>query len=188
MQECTTTKLSKTLSLCLGHILQALRYKDDISLAETGVRRYFVVNSYDEVAGFLRKWKRTPYKKQHRLYTGDFSTMYTTIPHEDLIQKINIGLQEAWEWKMQQLKCDNASNLVLRLNKDRTCTWEKLNISRRSSDYMQLEKGTTIITLNSLKNTIEFMIKNVYVSNGGIIKRQKIGIPMGTNCAPNMVN
>lgn len=32
------------------------------------------------------------------------------------------------------------------------------------------------------------MISNAFVMNGGVIKRQTIGLPMGTNCAPNLAN
>ena len=35
---------------------------------------------------------------------------------------------------------------------------------------------------------VEFLIDNTYALNGGILRRQTIGIPMGTNCAPAVFN
>ena len=35
---------------------------------------------------------------------------------------------------------------------------------------------------------VEFLISNTYVVNGKECRRQKIGLPMGTNCAPELAN
>ena len=35
---------------------------------------------------------------------------------------------------------------------------------------------------------VEYLIDNIYVSIGKIVYRQCVGIPMGTNCAPLLVN
>src|SRR5512143_1397506 len=37
-----------------------------------------------------------------RLFTGDFSTMYTTILHMDLIDRLGQVCDEAWEWIASQ--------------------------------------------------------------------------------------
>ena len=35
---------------------------------------------------------------------------------------------------------------------------------------------------------MKFLVENIYIVNGGIIRRQIRGIPMGTNCAPVLAN
>jgi hypothetical protein len=35
---------------------------------------------------------------------------------------------------------------------------------------------------------VKFLINNIYLHNGNQITRQKLGIPMGTNCAPALAN
>jgi hypothetical protein len=35
---------------------------------------------------------------------------------------------------------------------------------------------------------LEFLIDNIFVSFGGILFQQVVGIPMGTNCAPLLAN
>jgi len=81
---CSTTLCSKVLSDMLTYIMRTLREKDNEHIRKTGVRRYFTVESFDEVSLFLGKWQRITTSK--RVYTGDFSTMYTKIPHDDLIR------------------------------------------------------------------------------------------------------
>ena len=37
------------------------------------------------------------------LYTGDFATMYTSIPHEELFKAIEITTREAFDWAADKL-------------------------------------------------------------------------------------
>jgi hypothetical protein len=39
-----------------------------------------------------------------------------------------------------------------------------------------------------IKNMLEFLIDNIYVVVGGQVFKQSVGIPMGTNCAPVLVD
>ena len=43
-------------------------------------------------------------------------------------------------------------------------------------------------TANDICKMIEFLVDNIYVRFGGQLFRQLIGIPMGTNCAPLLVD
>ena len=56
---CTTAMLSTLLSKCLTLVLRTLREKDNKGIIDTGVRRFFVVDTYEEVAGFFARWKRS---------------------------------------------------------------------------------------------------------------------------------
>ena len=94
--DCTTSKLSRILSNCLGLVLETLREKDNETLSKTGVRRFFVVQSFEEVSGFLEKWVRKNHPNSKGLYTGDFATMYTTIPHSDLFMTMKHVTNEAF--------------------------------------------------------------------------------------------
>jgi hypothetical protein len=91
--QCTTTPLSKLLSDCLTKILDTLREKDNDNIRKTSIRRFFVVKGFEEVAHFLPRWpKQGKQLAEWSLQTGDFSTMYTTIPHKDLIENFNLCL------------------------------------------------------------------------------------------------
>ena len=60
--------------------------QDNARLAKTGVRRYFIVEGYLDVVGFLNGWKREG--NVRRLDALDFSNMYTMIDLGDLVEKI----------------------------------------------------------------------------------------------------
>ena len=187
MSECTTTKLSKALSSIFDCILLSLRSKDNHNLLLTGIRRFFVVKSYEEVASFLHKWPRTVNRGQHRLYTGDFSTMYTTIPHDDLYDRICDSLREAWTWEMKNVGCDDINQLQLLIHSDKSHTWHKVS-ARGEHLFVTATRGALDFSFKAIQSLLHFMIVNTYVMNGGVIKRQTVGMPMGTNCAPNLAN
>ena len=44
--------------------------------------------------------------------------------------------------------------------------------------------GHNKYTASDICNMIEFLVDNIYVRFRGQLFRQKVGIPMGTNCAP----
>ena len=43
-------------------------------------------------------------------------------------------------------------------------------------------------TATNICKMIEFLIDNIFVQFGGHLFHQMIGIPMGTNCAPSLVD
>ena len=92
--KCTTTPLSKMLSDVLLFLQSQLRLKDDEFIQQTGVRRLFVVESFEEVTWFLSKWQSEQFSL---LSSGDFSTMYTNIPHQDLKDILRSVFEEAWQ-------------------------------------------------------------------------------------------
>jgi hypothetical protein len=48
--------------------------------------------------------------------------------------------------------------------------------------------GQCRIPRTSIKKMLEFLIDNIYVSIGGQVFQQSVGIPMGKNCAPLLVD
>jgi Ni,Fe-hydrogenase I small subunit len=48
----------------------------------------------------------------------------------------------------------------------------------------KIQKGKTCYSEEQVISMLEFLIDNIFVSFGGILFQQVVGIPMGTNCAP----
>lgn len=191
---CTTTQLSKLMSDCLTKVLATLREKDDLNIIKTGIRRFFVVSGYEEVAAFFSRWPRLETKVEHRqLQTGDFSTMYTTIPHKDLIQKVSIVLDEVWEWVSKSRDVvpehdgqhHNRVSLTWIRGRDSVCEWE---VTRARAATFEHTASFHRFTKKELNTAISWLIENTFLVNGGKCRRQAIGIPMGTNCAPALAN
>ena len=176
--QCTTATLSKALSHCLTHVLRTLREKDNDTILSTGVRRYFVVETYEEVSGFLSRWRRSE-RGQTGLYTGDFSTMYTTIPHDKLFQAIERSTREAFDYAGDRKNIDGKAMGLSLVGS--VCTWVRANRSVH-------EKSGHTFTWVELNSLVRFLVSNTFVTCGNTIFKQLVGIPMGTNCAPVLAN
>ena len=48
----------------------------------------------------------------------------------------------------------------------------------------KIQKGKTCYSKEQVISMLEFLIYNIFVSFGGTLFQQVVGIPMGTNCAP----
>lgn len=184
---CPTTKLSSVLSILLMEVLKGLREKDDTNIIHTGIRRFFVIQGYEEVADFFRRFPRTTKTEKQCLYTGDFSTMYTTIPHNDLIEKLTKVFEEVWQYMASKDKfnCPQKEIVIEYIDSTKQTRFNKyvgrLRKNENSSDIRKY-------TLEELCGFVKFLIDNIYVVNGDNVYQQTVGIPMGTNCAPSLAN
>ena len=97
----------------------------------------------------------------------DFSTIYTTIPHSKLKDKLRELVQLCFLKKNGQRRYK-----YLVLGQDRSY------FVKHYSDSTKKFSETDIF------NMLEFLIDNIFVMFGGRVFQQTVGIPMGTNCAP----
>jgi hypothetical protein len=86
----------------------------------------------------------------------DFSTLYSTLPHDKLKTRLKEAIHKAFNHRNY-----GSTYFSNKIQKDKTCYSEEQVISM-----------------------LEFLIDNIFVSFGGILFQQVVGIPMGTNCAP----
>ena len=101
------------------------------------------------------------------IQTFDFSTLYTSIPHDLLTSRMNNIINNAFKHK-------NGATRYTHIKVGR-------NKSYLTSDPLN---GDNKYTVNDICKMIEFLVDNIYVRFGGQLFRQMVGIPMGTNCAP----
>ena len=178
---CSTSNLSSMLSDVCNFVLETLRQQDDKRIKRTGIRRFFVVNGYEEVALFLHSWKF--HSHANSLKTGDFSTMYTSLPLKKLKYNIRFALTEAWLYVAEDLGCD-WSEIRLVWKPGSQCVWSR----SRSSTKPIHKKSMHSFNGEDLDRLIGWLIDNTYVVNGSVCRRQTVGLPMGTNCAPALCN
>lgn len=184
---CTTTEVSRILSDVGSLILSTLRRKDDELIGAMEIRRFFVVNGYEEVATFLQSFPRSDTPRESRvLTTGDFSTMYTTIPHADLKSRIEQVLEEAWSFQSDKEGVDKGklfAHWVSGASGRGRATWcsgEGVHEGHSAFEHT--------LSLDTIRQFLRFLIDNTYLVNGNEVRRQVVGIPMGTNCAPSLAN
>ena len=100
--------------------------------------------------------------------TFDFSTLYTSIPHDLLKSRISDLVHNAF------------------VKKDGSVRYTHIKAIRAKGYFTHDINGggNGIYTADDICRMIEFLIDNSFVQFGGRLFRQMIGIPMGTNCAP----
>ena len=101
------------------------------------------------------------------IQTFDFSTLYTSNPHDLLKSRMNNIINNAFK------------------HRNGATRYTHMKVGR-SKSYFTCDplKGNNNYTANDICKMIEFLVDNTYVSFGGQLFRQMVGIPMGTNCAP----
>ena len=97
--------------------------------------------------------------------TYDFSTLYTTLPH-NLIKEKLLDLIERTFYKKE-------GELYVVCNDK--------NAFFTSKDH---HKGYQLWSCRNVCEALSFLLDNIYIRFGTKLYRQIVGIPMGTNCAP----
>ena len=157
---CTTTELSKLLTSCLtaikNHVIKYCR----TAYERSGKNLFWSIKNSCEV---LSKLKLRDFRASS-LSTYDFSTLYTTLPH-NLIKEKLINLIE---WTFQR-----ETELYLACNDRRAFFTSETKYKRY-----------TLWSCQTTCDALTYLLDNIYIRFGTKLYRQIVGIPMGTNCAP----
>ena len=100
--------------------------------------------------------------------TFDFSTLYTSIPHDLLKSRISNFVHNPFRKKDGSVRYTH-----MKVTRAKGYFTHHINVGREN---MYTEDNTC--------KMIEFLIDNSFVEFGGCLFSQAIGIPMETNCAP----
>ena len=105
-------------------------------------------------------------KKAREVSTFDFSTLYTNLPHDDLLRILNQIIDFAFAGGNRNL----------------------LGFNDYKTFWMKKKNGKKYFTRNRLKALVDYLITNTYFEVGNLLIRQSIGIPMGIDPAPFWAN
>ena len=94
--------------------------------------------------------------------TFDFSTLYTTLPHNLLIEVLNDLIGFVFKSKIK----------------------EKLGFSESSVYFTSKGVGNRFFTQDTLKETVSYLIQKCFFTIGNLVFKQDIGIPMGIDPTP----
>ena len=126
-------------------------------------RMWILKNSKDLLEYIQSRYLSSCYS----IKTFDFSTVYTTIPHSKLKNKLRELVQLCFIKKNGQRR------------------YKYLVIGRDRSYFVKHHSDSTKkFSETDIFNMLEFLIDNIFVMFGGRVFQQTVGIPMGTNCAP----
>ena len=162
---CSTKPLSAILTKCLKLIEAQHRIIGKRYFTNHGINPMWIIDNSTAVHSMIADLNR---KKQVRnLRTYDFSTLYTCIPHKQLKIQLSIVIRDAF------------------------IASKKSYISVYKNDAKWTDspkKATLALDCEKVIFLLNWLIDNIYVTFGDKVFRQKIGIPMGTDCAPFLAN
>ena len=158
-RSCTTTVLSKLLTACLTAVKKHwIRYYDTV-YERDGINYFWSIKNSNDV---LNKFKSKNFQAS-KLSIYDFSTLYTTLPHhlikDKLIDLINRTLIRE---NTQYLACNEEYAFF-------------------TSDVYN---NHNLWSCQKVFDALVHLLDNIFIRFGTKLYRQTIGIPMGTNCAP----
>jgi hypothetical protein len=172
------TGASKRLSALLGTVITSLQTKSDVEQDRTGYRHCWITRIVDDVATCLRVNVLQFKDRQPRTY--DFTTMYTKLPHAQLKHNVMMAVQEAFDYENTLVRGDRTD-----FDPDVVLKW-----SFESHQMYWAPRRATIecYDIKDVRSLLDFVVDNVYLQNGTVLRRQVIGIPMGSNCSPELAN
>ncbi|KAJ9436106.1 hypothetical protein DIPPA_17382, partial [Diplonema papillatum] len=166
----STTPAHQEASGLLKLVLATLRSKDEAAFSQTGIRRFFVVESVDDVAVHIKTNYARLRKKAPR--TFDFKEMYTKIPQKQIVDYVMSAVAEAFEY----MKSEKGANV------------EAQRAKHRFEFGKPDESNTTSYNVEEIRALVSFIVGNTFVTNGGTCYQQVSGIPMGGNASPDLAN
>ena len=150
---------SKLLTLCLTAVkIHSIRYYDTV-YERDGINYFWSIKNSNDV---LNKFKSKNFQAS-KLSTYDFSTLYTTLPHHLIKDKLMDLIDRTFiRENTQYLACNEESAFF-------------------TSDVYNNHNSWSC---QKVCDALVYLLDNIFIRFGTKLYRQTIGIPMGTNCAP----
>ena len=163
---CSIKPLSKALTKIFKLFFRQVQTYNEKSYFYSSVKTFWVIQNNTDVIGCIKRLnKRGSFKS---MATFDFSTLYTKIPHEKLLNVMN----EICDFCFQ-----GGSHNVLSVSTS-VARWISENNKRATLKFSK----------ELFKEGLSYLMGNCYFTFGEHVFRQVIGIPMGSDPAPFMAN
>ena len=136
----------------------------ETAYSRSGVNQMWILKNSKELLDHL---KSPNFNLVTNIKSFDFSTLYTTIPHQKLKSRLATIIR----------------NSFLHKNGNRRYKYFVLG---REGPYFVKEHSDSKnkYTEEDIIKMLEFLVDNIFVVFAGKVFQQIVGIPMGTNCAP----
>ena len=162
-------QLSVAVGLCLKACLKVAKNYSKYSNKFHRRNDFYVIDNNSDVLDFM--FENNFISGNKSISTFDFSTLFTSIPHNQLKDNLTKFVNRIFDIKNKNFVVCN-EYLKNAYFSDRNSV---------NSSYLKFSKF-------ELLECIYFLIDNAYVKHNNSIYRQVIGIPMGTSCAPHKAN
>ena len=175
------TNAQSDLCGCLKSILNGLQVIDNDQAKSTGIRMFWVIQSSDTAALFLKKHARIVSGLHMRTY--DFTTMYDKLEHSDIQTELHHAIDEVFDFYG-----DGSSLVRDKSTKKPTCTAKQRGFHFKATTDASTKATHTIYTKQDVKFLVTFCLNNAFILQGDTLFQQIRGIPMGANASPDMAN
>ena len=161
---CTTKPLSQKLTKILSTIKDHVQKYCDTAYSRSGVNQMWILKNSKDL---LHNLDTISLSKITSIKSYDFTSLYTTIPHTKLKDRLSTLITDCF------------------FHKNGNRRYKYLVFNKSQIYFVQEQtKATEKYTEKEIIKMMEFLVDNIFVEFGGQIFQQTIGIPMGTNCAP----
>ena len=167
-KRCTTKKLSKVLLNVFQLVFKTLKYHCQYKCKFLKTKSYWIIDNSEDIHRDIKQLNNK--KKASTIYSYDFTKLYTNIPHGMLKDNILYVIEEVFKIKEYPD--------FIKINM-KSATWAKKKPDK--TNVMYLNKDDVL-------SLLEYLLNNIYVKYRDNIFRQVIGVPMGTDCAPDLAN
>ena len=163
--DCSIKPLSRTITKMFKLFYRQIEQYNAKSYYFSYVKTFWVIQNHDKVISSLKKLnKRNGIKS---MSTFDFSTLYTKIPHDQLLEVLNELIDFCFQGGAHEL----------------------LSISNYGARWVSKNNKTGLrFNRKMVKDALQYLMDHCYFTFGEKIFRQTIGIPMGSDPAPFMAN
>ena len=162
---CSIKPLSKAITKILKLFFRQIETYNAKSFFYSSVKTFWVIQNNADVIKCINKLnKRGSFRS---MATFDFSTLYTKIPHESLLDVLNT---------LSDFCFKGGANDVISVS-GTNARW----VTKKSRAGLKFSK-------DQFKAALSYLMGNCYFTFGVNIFRQIIGIPMGSDPAPFMAN
>ena len=165
-KRCTTKILSKHVSSIFSLFQKQIDTYHKKSHYYSGIKSYWIVQNRDPILHAINK--SCTHRSAKCLSSFDFSTLYTKIPHNKLIDVLNKIIDFAFK---------GGTRNKISISKSGSANWVNKSVP-----------STNVYTKASITEAVSYLIKNCYFKLGNKLFRQDIGIPMGSDPAPAFAN
>ena len=156
---CTTTELSILLTTCLTAIKNhVIKYCTTV-YERNGKKLFWSIKNSGEI---LNKLKSRGFLASG-LSTYDFSTFYTTLPHNLMKEKLTELIEQTF---------NREGSLYLACN------------DKNAFFTSEQHKRYKLWSCQKMCDALHYLLDNIFIRFSSKLYRQIVGIPMGTNCAP----
>ena len=165
-KHCSTKPVSKSLSAVFKRIYGQVEKFHKNAKFLSNYNKFWILLNSDPIIARLKSINQK--KRAKSIATYDFSTLYTKLPHNKLIDRLS---------KVIDLVYKGGDKKFIRVLNNGHTVWSRT------------KKGVGVcFSKGVLKTALSHLIQNCYFTVGNIGMRQAIGIPMGIDPAPFWAN